>query len=221
MEREIIDSRLQANYESRKNKIGIMGGTFNPIHLGHLFIAETTLIEVGLDKVIFIPTGTPPHKKQAAIVDAHHRLHMTALAINHHEKFFLSDIEINREGYSYTVHTVQELLKIYGQDTEFYFITGSDTFMEIETWKNYQQLFALINIVVATRLGDNDEDIELKINYFRKKYQANIIKLPIPILQISSSDIRERYQREKTIKYLIPPEVEAYIKKHRLYENGQ
>lgn len=200
-----------------KKKYGIMGGTFDPIHLGHLFIAETSRQELDLNKIIFIPAGDPPHKKNRKITDAYHRLSMTNIAINDNKSFMLSNIEINRGGYSYTVETIKKLLKCYGETTELYFITGTDAFMEMETWKDYKQLFAMVRVVVATRLGYNDISFNAKIQSFKKKYNAKIIKLPIPVLEISSSDIRNRVKKKKSIKYLVTEGVEQYIYKHQLY----
>ena len=216
MEKQLNKNRMNI-IENKKKKYGIMGGTFDPIHLGHLFIAETSQQELGLDKILFIPTGDPPHKKNQKITDSYHRLSMVDIAIDNNNSFFLSDIEINREGYSYTVETIKRLLELYGTTTELYFITGTDAFMEIETWKNYEELFKMARIVVATRLGYNDIMLNKKIQSFEKKYKAKIIKLPTPILEISSSDIRKRIKNEKSIRYLVTEGVQEYIYKNRLY----
>ncbi|NLM04637.1 MAG: nicotinate-nucleotide adenylyltransferase [Clostridiales bacterium] len=194
-----------------------MGGTFNPIHLGHLFIAETAFEELKLNKIIFIPTGDPPHKKNEDVIDGHHRLEMTKIAINSNKNFVVSNIEIKRKGYSYTVETIDELFNVYGRDIELYFITGTDTFMELETWKNYKELFHRVTIVVVTRLGFNDIILNKRIEHYKKIHGANIIKLTAPILEISSTNIRDRIKNKKSIKYLLPEKVEEYIYKNQLY----
>lgn len=209
------------NSETR-NKIhryGIMGGTFDPIHLGHLFIAETALHHLNLDKVIFIPTGNPPHKNNKDITIAHHRLIMTAVAINNNPRFELSNIEVMRKGQSYTVDTIKQLIAQYGENQEIYFITGTDAFMEMETWKNCAYLFKTMKTVVATRIGFDDKSFHEKVELFNNKYNASIINMSVPVLEISSSDIRERIGKASSIKYLVTEGVEEYIKKHRLYIN--
>ncbi|KJF27992.1 nicotinate-nucleotide adenylyltransferase [Clostridium aceticum] len=199
-------------------RYGIMGGTFDPIHLGHLFIAETALDELSLDEVIFIPTGLPPHKDQETVTDSHHRLLMTSIAIDSNKTFKLSTIEIDRKGPSYTIDTIQSILQNHKEEVEIYFITGTDTFMEVDTWKHYKDVLQMIKIVVATRLGYNDRSFNEKVDLFTKKYKAEIIKVTVPILEISSSDIRDRIKVGKTIKYLVPEGVEEYIKKNQLYQ---
>ncbi|SNS34809.1 nicotinate-nucleotide adenylyltransferase [Anaerovirgula multivorans] len=207
------------NNKDRKitHRYGIMGGTFDPIHLGHLFVAETALYNLNLDKVIFIPTGNPPHKNSKDITIAHHRLIMTAVAINSNPKFELSNIEVMRRGQSYTADTIKQLLMQYGENIELYFITGTDAFMEMSTWKDCAYLFRTMKTVVATRLGYDDESFNEKVHFFNKKYNASIINMSIPILEISSSDIRERIRQKLSIKYLVTEGVEKYIKKHHLY----
>lgn len=207
------------NNKDRKitHRYGIMGGTFDPIHLGHLFVAETALYNLDLDKVIFIPTGNPPHKNNQNIAIAHHRLIMTAVAINNNSKFELSNIEVMRKGESYTADTINQLLRQYGDNIELYFITGTDAFMEMDTWKDCAYLFRTMKTVVATRLGYDDESFNKKIHFLNKEYNANIINMSIPILEISSSDIRERIRQKSSIKYLVTEGVEKYIRKHHLY----
>ena len=202
--------------DSTTKKVGIMGGTFDPIHLGHLFIAETALYNLGLNKILFIPTGNPPHKDNRDITSQHHRLIMTALAINDNEKYELSDMEISRKGKSYTIDTIKQLQQ-QNKNTELFFITGTDAFMEMESWKKYTYIFNTINIVVVTRLGYDNRSFHEKISYFKERYNAKIIDMAAPILEISSSDIRERVRQRKSIKYLVTDGVEKYISKHQLY----
>lgn len=201
----------------KKNKIGILGGTFDPIHFGHLFIAQTALDRLGLNKIIFIPTGKPPHKKERLITDSYNRIDMLNLATKSNPQFEISFIEINRDKTSYTIDTIKELQLNYGEDTDIYFITGTDAFIDIETWKEYKELLSIAKFIVMTRQILNSELLDEKIELFIKKYGANITKIEIPTLDISSTDIRRRMKEGNSIKYLLPESVEKYILKNRLY----
>ena len=201
----------------KKNKIGIMGGTFDPIHFAHLFIAQTALDRLELNKVIFIPTGKPPHKQERLITDSYNRIDMLNLATKSNPKFEISSIEINRDKTSYTIDTIKELQLYYGKDTDIYFITGTDAFIDIESWKEYKELLSIAKFIVMTRQVLNSELLDEKIELFIKEYGANITKIEIPTLDISSTDIRRRIREGISIKYLLPESVEKYILKNRLY----
>ena len=203
----------------KKNKIGIMGGTFNPIHYGHLFIAQTALDALELNKIIFIPAGIPPHKQQELILDSNHRINMINLATKSNPNFSVSDIEVKREATSYTIDTIRELKQLYSKETEFYFITGTDAFVEIETWKEYEELLRIVKFVVVTRQVSSSNLLDEKIDFLTKEYRARITKIKIPTLDISSTDIRNRIKTKGSIKYLLPENVEKYILSNRLYEN--
>lgn len=198
-----------------KRTIGIMGGTFNPIHYAHLFIANEALNEFNLDEILFIPTGNPPHKNNIEI-DTHHRFEMTRLAILSNSRFSISDIEVNKSVRSYTVDTLKELKKIYN-DTDFYFITGTDSILQLETWKNPAELLKLAKFISVVRPGYTNDDVIYKINELQKKYHGEISLLNSVQLQISSTKIRERVRQNKSIKYLLPEAVERYIIENNLY----
>ena len=204
-----------------KVKIGIMGGTFNPIHNGHLVTAAEALNQFSLEKVIFIPSGNPPHKNYHEEEIAEHRYLMTVIATSSNSKFFISRIEIDRKGKSYTIDTLKELKKIYGKDTEFFFITGADAILEILTWKKTEEIIDLCYMIAATRPGYNLLKLEeLRENLAKraKNYEDNkILVMEIPALAISSTDIRERVRTGRTIDYLVPEGVNNYILKHGLY----
>ena len=204
-----------------KVKIGIMGGTFNPIHNGHLVTAAEALNQFSLEKVIFIPSGNPPHKNYHEEEIAEHRYLMTVIATSSNSKFFVSRIEIDRKGKSYTIDTLKELKKIYGTDTEFFFITGADAILEILTWKKTEEIIDLCYMIAATRPGYNLLKLEeLRENLAKraKNYEDNkILVMEIPALAISSTDIRERVRTGRTIDYLVPEGVNNYILKHGLY----
>lgn len=198
-------------------RIGIMGGTFDPIHIGHLFIAEETLEALRLDKIIFIPAGVSPHKINSKTTDRYHRLLMTALAVNSNTRFQLSNIEIERRGPSYTIDTIRDLKKMLPEEIELFFITGGDTFIDLETWRDYEELLGLVSFVVFTRAGFDNQLLDNKIQLFKNNYNGNIIKISIPLLEVSSTDIRVRIKQGRTVKYLIQENVENYIRKNRLY----
>ena len=207
--------------EGRYNKIGIMGGTFNPIHYGHLVTAEEALKQFNLDKVIFIPTGTPPHKISGILANAEDRYLMTVIATASNKDFFVSRIEIDRKGKSYTKDTLQELKRIFGENSTLYFITGADAILEILTWKNTDEIINLCKFIAATRPGYDIAKIEdLKKKLFKniKDYEDHIFLMEIPALAISSTDIRERIRSGRHINYLLPEGVCNYLLKHELYK---
>lgn len=203
----------------KKNKIrfAVMGGTFDPIHYGHLVTAEAVRDEYNLDKAIFMPSGNPPHKMSKATSDANHRYLMTVLATTTNPYFEVSKAEIDREGITYTVDTIRELRNIYGENAEIYFITGADAILEIFTWYNVEELFKMCFFVAATRPGFHGKDMEQKLNEIKSKYKKEIFKIEVPSLAISSTDIRDRIRTGKTIRYLLPEAIEDYIRKFNLY----
>jgi nicotinate-nucleotide adenylyltransferase len=195
--------------------IGIMGGTFNPIHYGHLFAAEAVYDTLKLDSVLFIPTGNPPHKKNSELIHKDHRYNMLKLAISDNEKFESSDIEINRVGITYTVDTLRELHKLYYGNC-FYFIIGFDTLRELSTWKEISTVCELCSFVVVNR-NSPSEILEAEVNLIKNKLPATIEMVTIPNLDISSSHIRDNLYNNKSVKYLMPTEVIDYIKNNNLY----
>jgi len=202
-------------------KIGIMGGTFNPIHHGHLVTAREALSQFKLDKVIFIPTGNPPHKIENEVASAEDRYIMTVIATSSNSNFFVSRMEIDRKGKSYTIDTVLQLRKIYGKNSLLYFITGADAILEILTWKNTDEIVSLCKFIAATRPGYNLSRIEdLRKRLFGKAGATDekIYVMEIPALSISSTDIRNRVKHNRPIDYLLPEGVSNYILKHELYK---
>ena len=199
-----------------KRKIGIMGGTFDPIHTGHLVTAEAIRIEYGLEKVLFIPAAHPPHKQHSQVTPSIHRYIMTTMAISSNPHFYVSPIEIERPGLSYTIDTVVELIKEYGNNTEFYFITGTDAIQELPTWRDIDHLLDICYFIAATRPGwiGSLDDV---IKKFGNKGKERIHRLPTLELEISSTDIRERVRQGRSIKYIVPESVENYILKEGLY----
>ncbi len=202
----------------KKEKVGIMGGTFDPIHIGHLVTAEAVRIEFGLSKVIFVPAGNPPHKQGLKVTPAIHRYTMTVMATYSNPFFFVSPIEMERSGPSYTIDTVKDFLKQYGDQAEFYFITGADAIRDLLTWKDIYHLLDLTQFIAATRPGCISA-IDSIIKQIGAKGRQRIHRLATPELEISSTDIRERVRTSRSIKYIVPENVENYIYKEGLYRD--
>lgn len=199
-------------------KVGIMGGTFNPIHFGHLIIAENAFDYYNLNYVIFIPSGDPPHKKEQEIISKEHRLIMTSLGIEDNNHFDVSKIEVDKKGYSYTVETLLDFKKENPNNT-YYFIIGSDSLFQLTTWKNSELLFTLCHFIVALREDYNLDEVKNVMLELEEQYKAKIHLLPMPIIEISSSEIRNRVKDGKTIKYFVPKDIEHYIYTNNLYKN--
>lgn len=203
--------------DSQLKKIAVMGGTFDPIHYGHLVTAQAVMHEYQIDQVLFIPSGQPPHKSGSEVTAAEHRYLMTLLATETNPDFFSSRLEIDRKGYTYTIDTIQEL-KILYSGTEIYFITGADAFSQILTWKNPEVLLSSCHFVAATRPGYSRKKAAPQIEALMSQHANTLHYLEVPALSISSSDIRSRVRAGRPIKYLLPETVENYIYKHGLYQ---
>lgn len=203
----------------KKDKIGIMGGTFDPIHIGHLATAEAVRIEYELDKVIFIPSANPPHKDNQQVSEAMHRYIMTIMATYSNKYFSVSSLEMDRAGLSYTIDTMRDLKVQYGDAAELYFITGADAIQELPTWDRIEELLTLCHFIAATRPGCLPSVDNIK-EYFGKLGQEKIHRLNTPELEISSTEIRRRVRVGESIKYIVPESVENYIYKEGLYRNG-
>ncbi len=192
------------------HRLGIMGGVFDPIHFGHLFTAEEARNEFKLDKVLFIPCRHPVHKREDGVSDPNDRYWMTKMAIKNNPFFEVSKIELERSGPSYSIDTVKTLLTEYEYQIEIFFITGADAFLTIDTWHKSEELIKLCQFVAATRPGYD-------LNNLDHKFKKIIRIMEIPLLYISSTDIRRRIKEGRNIKYLLPEKVEEYIYKKRLY----
>ncbi len=195
-----------------------MGGTFDPVHLGHLVTAEQARAELALDEVVFVPAGSP-WQKVRDVTPAEHRYLMTVLATAANPWFSVSRIEIDARGPSYTVTTlravrreVDERSRAAGRpDDELFFITGADAILNILTWKDAHECLALATFVAATRPGHDLANLE------REGLRDRVVQLDVPALAISSTDVRQRFAAGGAVRYLIPREVEEYVRKHGLY----
>lgn len=197
-------------------KYGIFGGSFNPIHYGHLMICEYIKEEMGLDKVIFIPTGNPPHKELE--LSAKDRYEMVRLAISPNPDFEISDIETTRVKKSYTVDTIRELKKIYKEE-KLYFLIGLDSLFQLKTWMKIGDLSKEIEFVVALRPGYLDkEEINKEIDFLRENFGTKINLIKTPLYEISSTDLRDRIHEGKSLRYLIPKKVLDYIEESGFYK---
>jgi nicotinate-nucleotide adenylyltransferase len=200
-----------------KSRYAIMGGTFDPIHFGHLSAAEEVRVRLNCQKVIFIPSGMPPHKKEYAVTDSTYRYAMTLLATGSNPNFEVSDIEINRKGYTYTLDTIKKLKEYYRKEVELLFITGADALLEIETWYKVEELLKICSFVAVTRPGYDKSKLEQKLHQLQSKYNSELHIVDVPGLSISSTDLRKRINQGTSIKYLVPEAVEEYINDHKLY----
>lgn len=197
-------------------RVGILGGTFNPIHIGHLILAEQALEEYELDEILFIPTGKPYFKSASEVLDKKVRISMTGNAIEDNPNFALSTIETDREGNSYTYETLQ-ILKKDNPDTRYYLILGADTLFQIEQWKHPEIIMSLAGILAAVRDDKSSEDLKIKADELEAKYDTEVHILRMPHIGVSSSDIRERIRTGKNVRYMLPDKTLEYIEKNGLY----
>lgn len=186
-------------------KIGLLGGTFNPVHIGHLILAEEVREKMGFDRIIFVPTFLPPHKENSNIAQAQERLKMLKLAIKGNGYFSASDAEIKRNGRSYTIDTIREFKGSYPKD-ELYFIIGSDLLKYLDEWKDLAEIIKMVKVIVATRPGFPLEEIPSYIH-----------TIAIRAVDVSAFEIRECVRKDKSFRYLVPEGVFNYINKKRLY----
>ncbi len=200
------------------SRIGIMGGTFDPVHYGHLMTADEARWRFGLGVVIFVPNRHPPHKEPSDVSDPEHRYLMTFLATATNRHFAVSRIEVDRPGPSYTIDTVRELRRLSPGD-ELFYITGADALEQIlrEEWRDTEQLLGLCQFIGANRPGYHLDPEEWSSNHRLRPYLENVHTMEIPAMAISSTDIRTRVREGRPITYLVPEAVEGYIAKHRLY----
>ena len=186
-------------------KIGILGGSFNPPHIGHMILAEFVKEHLNLDRIIFIPCNIPPHKSKREIVPGKHRLRMLELALKGRKDYLVSDLELKRGGISYTVDTLMTLKKKYSKD-KLFLIIGSDLYQDFSTWYKPEEIKKLVKLVVVVKT-------------LLKKKEKNIIFLKMPRIEISSSLIRERLRKGLSIRWFVPEEVRKYILRNKLYVN--
>lgn len=212
-------------------KIGIFGGTFDPIHWGHLRSAEEVGETYRLNRVYFVPASLPPHKRGRTTTPARDRLQMVRLAVARNPRFSVSTVELARPGLSYSIDTIREFAAKLKKTDSLYFIIGLDAFREIGTWKDFAEIFSLCNFIVTSRPGSKENDplkgtgVAVKklfcYDFIRKNYRhrsgTRVHFIELTDIAISASEIRGLVRQGKSIRYLVPPSVEKYLKRRGLY----
>ena len=201
-------------------RIGVFGGTFDPIHLGHLIIAEESRQQHGLEEVIFIPTGEPWMKAAKPLSSSHHRLNMVRLAIASNPFFRVSSMEIDRPGPTYTVDTLEEICRGAEVTDELHLILGIDSLGQFPRWKEPGRVLELCRLVVAPRRGYQDPDLAA-LDSFHADARERVVLLQGPIVDISGTDVRSRVDRGLSVRYQVPEEVESYMYRYGLYGNPE
>ena len=199
-------------------KIGIMGGTFDPIHIGHLLLGEFAYENFHLDEIWFLPNGNPPHKTtDESGVSLDDRIEMVKLATDNVPYFRMNLYEASSKKHSYTYSTMRALREMY-PDHEFFFILGADSLFSIEQWKNFREIFPSCTILAAMRDDKDTESMQAQIRYLNEKYGADIRLLQAPLVEISSTTIRRRAENGLSIRYMVPDVVSEYIQSNALYK---
>ena len=197
-------------------KIGIMGGTFDPVHYGHLLIAQSAAEEFGLDQVIFLPTGKSPHKPMDQVTDAGLRCKMLCAALKGNAKFSVSTMETDSDSVNYTYRSLQKFHQAYPKSS-FYFIMGEDSLDDFPGWRNPAEICRLASVLVAVR-GDSRQGMEEKMKTVERAYSADLHLLHAPSFSVSSSEIRSRVKQGRSVRYMLPDEVWGLIEEHSLYK---
>ena len=200
-------------------RIGVLGGTFDPVHMAHVILAEEVRVRLELAEVVFIPTGEPWMKAGMPLSSPDHRLNMVRLAISSNPFFRISSVEIDRPGPSYTVETLEAIITEYGEEVEIFFIQGADTLLEFHRWKKPDRILELAKLVIMNRPGFKQDDRALKGN-LSKDALGRIVKLEGPDIEISARDIRRRVAEGRSIRYRVCDDVIDYITHHELYIDG-
>lgn len=200
-------------------RVGIIGGTFDPVHLAHLQLAKSAYEQFGLENVVFLPAGDPPHKTERMVTPAYRRLEMLKLCLKEYPQFQISEYEIDKQGYSYTAETLEYFTQMYPEVT-FYFIVGADSLFALDTWYCPERCLAKAVFLVGNRLGREEEDIDAQIKYLTARFGGSIEKVDMPGMEISSSNIRELLSKGEDASMYLHPAVNEYIVKNHLYYKG-
>ena len=198
-------------------RVGILGGTFDPVHYAHLALAEEARTQLDLKLVIFLPAGQPPHKLRRIITPTHHRLTMLQLALKSNPHFVISRVDVDRLGPCYTADTLVLLQRKWGPETEFYFTIGADSLLEMCTWYRPERIIELAHLAVAARSGH-----PFQLNRLEESMPGIsqcVKEIRVPLLDISSTDLRRRLREGQSIKYYLPEDIEAYVVEHKLYQD--
>lgn len=201
-------------------RIGIIGGTFDPVHLAHLQLAKCAHEQFDLEQVIFLPAGDPPHKTDRHITPAYRRLEMLKLCLREYPHFKISEYEIDKQGYSYTAETLEYFTQIY-PEVQYYFIIGADSLFALDTWYSPERCLSKAIFLVGNRLGRDEEDIDRQIAYLTNRFGGTIEKIKMPGMEVSSSSIRELLSKGQDASAYLVPAVNEYIRQNHLYYKGQ
>ncbi len=204
----------------RTRKIGIFGGSFDPVHLGHTGLADDAMQQLGLDKVVFIPAGRQPFKLDKTLTSGDARLDMLRLATEGMKGIEISSYELESEGISYTYLTMRAMQQKYGEHAKLYFITGTDAFLKIERWKNAEELLQNYAYVIGTRPGYKQEELKHCMEQVQSIYGTEIVHIDNVQIDASSTEIRQRLQWGQSVNNIISETVERYIREHGLYKNN-
>lgn len=202
----------------KRSRLGILGGTFDPPHIGHMLMAQSALERFDLDQVIFVPAGVPPHKRRLDISDADHRLGMVAAATRQHPAFSVDPLELRRQGCSYTIDTIH-ILRQRNPDSEFFFLIGADSLRDLHSWKRIDELLRLCRFITFVRPGESMQSIEEGVARLPARWRDALLAdlTPGREVNVSSTEIRQRVASGLSIRYLVPDDVLAYITDHALY----
>ena len=198
-------------------KTGILGGSFDPVHLGHIGLAEDAKNLAGLDEVLLIPAKHQPFKLDKKMAEDHHRLEMIRLATEGIDGLIPCDYELQQEQISYTYKTLEAISHMKGPDTKLYFITGTDSLLQIHRWKNAEEMLRTYRFIVGSRPGYKEDELAECIETLKRDYNTDVIKVDNRRRDISSTEIRERMEQGQPLTGLVPEAVERYIKTHGLY----
>ncbi|EKP94940.1 nicotinate-nucleotide adenylyltransferase [Thermaerobacter subterraneus] len=212
-----LEEWLKPRRDGRPLQLGVLGGTFDPIHIGHLVAAEAARVHFRLDRVLFVPAGRPPHKDPAGVSDAEHRYRMTVLATAGNPHFYTTRLELDREGPSYTIDTLTQLSTMAGPGASLYFIAGADSVVTLPSWRGGLGLLDVCHLIVVTRPGLPGAVLQRFLDGLPAVRRARVHVLPIPEIGISSTELRERVAAGQSIRYLVPAAVEDYVEKYGLY----
>jgi nicotinate-nucleotide adenylyltransferase len=204
-----------------KRRVGVIGGTFDPVHYGHLVIAEEVYASLDLAEMLFVPAGQPPHKPESMVASAEHRLAMLELAIAGNAHFSISRVDVERPGPSYTVETLRLLREQWGEQTAIYFVIGWDSLDDLIAWRDPAGILEQLSYLVAVRRPGYNEDSDYRDSLEARLpgIKQRLLVVPAPQLDISSTDLRARVAERRPIKYQLPESVEQYIVQNRLYQD--
>lgn len=206
------------DHKSGLRRLGVLGGTFDPPHIGHMLMAQYALEALALEEIIFVPSGRPPHKDMGAVTPSEHRLNMVRLATAYNPQFSVDDLELNARENTYTINTIQAL-RAQRPDAELFFLIGADSLTELSSWKRIDELLPLCRFIVFARPGECMDEMRQRASKLPPPWATQLVQ-DIQTgheINVSSTKVRQRVSRKQSIRYLVPVEVEAYITQHGLY----